>query len=199
MLSAGNSTTRTHSFHPHDNLVKATLPTAHLAAHLLLHPGHSSSFLEYASFWLTIIISNTTSIITVHSINIHLQNYSSPLVSLFSWASKSPWRVTTVMKLKDTCSLEKSNENLCSVLNSRDITLPTKVHTVKAMVFPGVMYRCESWTIKKAEHQRIDAFELQCWRRLLRVPWTARRLNQSILKEINPELIWVGNHWKDWC
>ena len=61
------------------------------------------------------------------------------------------------------------------------------------------MYGCESWTIKKAEHQRIDAFELQCWRRLLRVPWTARRLNQSILKEINPELIWVGNHWKDWC
>ena len=77
--------------------------------------------------------------------------------------------------------------NLDSILKSRDITLPTKVHTVKAMVFPGVMYRCESWTIKKAEHQRIDAFELQCWRRLLRVPWTARRLNQSILKEINPE------------
>ena len=107
MLSAGNSTTCTHSFHPHDNLVKATLPTAHLAAHLLLHPGHSSSFPEYASSWLTIILSNTISIITVHSINIHLQNYSSPLVSLFSWASKSPWRVTTVMKLKDTWSLEK--------------------------------------------------------------------------------------------
>ena len=67
------------------------------------------------------------------------------------------------------------------------VTLPTKVYMVKAMVFPVVMYRCESWTIKKAEHQRIDAFELWCWRRLLRVPWTARRSNQSILKEINPE------------
>ena len=70
---------------------------------------------------------------------------------------------------------------------SRDITLPTKIHVVKAMVFPIVMYGRESWTIKKAEHQRIDAFELWCWRRLLRVPWTARRSNQSILKEINPE------------
>ena len=75
--------------------------------------------------------------------------------------------------------------NLGSVLKSRDITLPTKVHLVKAMVFPVVMYGCESWTIKKAEHQRIDAFELWCWRRLLRVPWTARRSNQSILKEIS--------------
>ena len=77
--------------------------------------------------------------------------------------------------------------DLESILKSRDITLPTKVHVVKAMVFPVVMYRCESWTIKKAEHQRIDAFELWCWRRLLRVPWTARRSNQSILKEISPE------------
>ena len=76
--------------------------------------------------------------------------------------------------------------NLDSILKSRDITLPTKVHIVKAMVFPVVMYRCESWTIKKAEHQIIDAFELWCWRRLLRVPWTARS-NQSIPKEINPE------------
>ena len=73
-----------------------------------------------------------------------------------------------------------------SILKSRDITLPTKVHLVKAMVFPVVMYGCESWTRKKAEHRRIDAFELWCWRRLLRVPWTARRSNQSILKEINP-------------
>ena len=81
----------------------------------------------------------------------------------------------------------KTMTNLDSVLKSRDITLPTKVHLVKAMVFPVVMYRCESWTIKKAECQRIDAFELWCWRRLLRVPWTARRSNQSILKEINPE------------
>ena len=76
--------------------------------------------------------------------------------------------------------------NLDSILNGRDITLPTKVHLVKAMVFPVVMYGCESWTIKKAECQRIDAFELWCWRRLLRVPWTARRSNQSILKEIRP-------------
>ena len=76
--------------------------------------------------------------------------------------------------------------NLDSILKSRDITLPKKVHLVKPMVFPVVMYGCESWTIKKAEHQSIDAFELQCWRRLLRVPWTARRSNQSILKEISP-------------
>ena len=77
--------------------------------------------------------------------------------------------------------------NLDSILKSRDITLPTKVHLVKAMFFPVVMYGCESWTIKKVECQRIDAFELWCWRRLLRVPWTARRSNQSILKEISPE------------
>ena len=77
--------------------------------------------------------------------------------------------------------------NLDSILKSRDIALPTKVHLVKTMVFPVVMYGCESWTIKKAEHQRIDAFELWCWRRLLTVTWTARRSNQSILKEISPE------------
>ena len=80
--------------------------------------------------------------------------------------------------------------NLDSILKSRDITLPTKVHLVKAMVFPVVMYGCENWTVKKAEHQRIDAFELWCWRRLLRVPWTAKRSNQSILKEISPEYSW---------
>ena len=78
------------------------------------------------------------------------------------------------------------------LIKSRDITLPTKVHLVKAMVFPVVMYGYESWTIKKAERQRIDAFELWCWRRLLRVPWTARRANQSILKEINPEYFLEG-------
>ena len=77
--------------------------------------------------------------------------------------------------------------NLGSILKSRDITLPTNVHLVKAMLFPLVMYGCESWTTKKAEHQRTDASELWCWRRLLRVPWTARRSNQSILKEISPE------------
>ena len=77
--------------------------------------------------------------------------------------------------------------NLDSIFKSRDITLPTKVRLVKAMVFPVIMYGCESWTVKKAERQRIDAFELWCWRRLLRVPWTARKSNQSILKEISPE------------
>ena len=77
--------------------------------------------------------------------------------------------------------------NLDSILKSRDITLLTKVYLVKAMVFPVIMYGCESWTIKRAEYQRIDAFELWCWRRLLRVPWTARRSNQSIIKEISPE------------
>ena len=82
--------------------------------------------------------------------------------------------------------------NLDSILKSRDITLPTKVHLVKAMVFPVVMYGRESWTIKKNEHQRIDAFELWCWRRLLRVPWTAKRSNQSILREISPECLLEG-------
>ena len=82
--------------------------------------------------------------------------------------------------------------NLDSILKSRDITLPTKVHVVKALVCPVVMYGCESWTIKKAECQRIDAFELWCWRRLVRVPWTARRSNQSVLKEISPEYLLKG-------
>ena len=81
----------------------------------------------------------------------------------------------------------KAMINLDIILKSRDITLPIKVPLVKAMVFPGVMYGCESWTVKKDERQRIDAFELWCWRRLLRVPWTARRSNQSVLKEISPE------------
>ena len=82
--------------------------------------------------------------------------------------------------------------NLDSIFKSRDITLPTKVRLVKAMVFPVAMYGCESWTVKKAECQRIDAFELRCWRRLLRVPWTARRSNQSILKEISPGISLEG-------
>ena len=107
--------------------------------------------------------------------------------------------------------------NLDSIFKSRDITLPTKVRLVKAMVFPVVMYGCESWTVKKAEHRRTDAFELWCWRRLLRVPWTARRSNQSILKEISPGISLEGmmlmpklqslatsckelTHWKRlWC
>ena len=95
-------------------------------------------------------------------------------------------------EIKDTYSL-KVRTNLDSILKSTDITLSTKVRLVKAMVFPVVMYGYESWTIKQAEHWRIDAFELWCWRRLLRVPWTARS-NQSILKEISP-----GCYWKDWC
>ena len=124
--------------------------------------------------------------------------------------------VTAAMKLKDTCFLKKSYDQpaaaaaaaakslqscptlcdphrrqptrlpLSSILKSRDITLPTKVHLTKDMVFPVVMYGCESWTVKKAEHRRIDAFELCCWRRLLRVPWSAKRSNRSILKEISP-------------
>ena len=84
--------------------------------------------------------------------------------------------------------------NLDSIFKSRDITLPTKVSLVKAMVFPVVIYGCKSWTVKKAGHQGINAFELWCWRRLLRVPWTARRSNQSILKEISPGIL-----WKEWC
>ena len=94
--------------------------------------------------------------------------------------------VTAAMKLKDTYFLEGKLWPLDSILKSRDITLPTKVHLVKAMVFPLVMYGCGSWTVRKAEHWKIDAFELWCWRRLLRVPWTARTSNQSILKEISP-------------
>ena len=86
----------------------------------------------------------------------------------------------------------KAMTNVDSILKSRDVILPTKVHLVKAMVFPVVMYGCESWTIMKAEHRRIDAFELWCWRRLLRIPWTARRSNQSILKEICPECSLTG-------
>ena len=99
--------------------------------------------------------------------------------------------VTIAMKLKDACSLGVV-KNLDSVLKSRDITLLTKVCIVKAMVFPIVVYWCESWTIKNAEHWRIDAFELWYWRRLLRVPWAARRSNKSILKEINPEYSMKG-------
>ena len=107
--------------------------------------------------------------------------------TLFSWTPKSLHMVTAAMKLKDGLLLgSKVMTNLDSILKSRDITLPTNVHLVKAMVFPVVMYGCESWTVKKTECWRIDTFELWCWRRLLRVPWTARRSNQSILKEISP-------------
>ena len=99
--------------------------------------------------------------------------------------------VTAAMKLKDLLLGRKSMTNLDRILKSIDITLPTKVHLVKAMVFPVVTYGCESWTIKKAEHRITDAFELWCWRRVLRVPWTARS-NQSILKEISPECSFEG-------
>ena len=126
---------------------------------------------------------------------------------LFSRAPKSWQTVTTAMKLKDACSLgKKTTTNLDSILKSRDITLPVKVHIVKAMVFLVIMNGCESWTIKKATHQRTDAFELLCWRRLLGIPWTARRWNQSILKEIYPEyssewlmkLHYWPSHAKSW-
>ena len=106
---------------------------------------------------------------------------------LFSWAPKSLQTVTAAMKIKDTCSLEGKLWHLDSVLKSRELTLPTKVHLVKAMVFPVVKYGCDTWTINKAEHQRTDAFKLWCWRRFLSIPWTARTSNKLILKEINPE------------
>ena len=107
--------------------------------------------------------------------------------SLFSWAPKSLQMVTTSHEIKRCLLLgRKVMTNLDSILKSRDITLLTKVHLVKAMVFPVIMYGCESWTIKKAECPRIDAFKLWCWRGPLRVPWSARRSIQSILKEISP-------------
>jgi len=109
------------------------------------------------------------------------------VTDLFSWATKSLKMVTVAMKLRHLLLGRKVMTNLDSILKSRDITLPTNVLLVKAMVFPVVMYGFESWTIKKAECQRIYAFEQWCWRRLLRVPWSARRLNQSILKEISHE------------
>ena len=137
-------------------------------------------------------------------------------LTLFFWAPKSLQMVIAAMKLKDAYSLEgKLMTNLDSILKSRDITLPTKVRLVKAMVFPVVMYGCESWTIKKAECQRIDAFELWYWRKLLRVPWTARRSvhpkgNQSWIfigrtdAEAKAPILWppdaVSTHWKrPWC
>ena len=102
-------------------------------------------------------------------------------------APKSLKMVTEFTKLRHLLLGRKAMTNVDDMLKRRDITFPTKVHLVKAMVFPAVMYGCESWTIKKEEHQRIDAFELRCWRRYLRVPWTARRSNQSMLKGINLE------------
>ena len=115
----------------------------------------------------------------------HAPSKSKPCISMFFVTPKIKRRLLLGRKVMT---------NLDSILKSRDITLPTKVCLVKAIVFPVVMYGCESWTVKKAEHWRIDAFELYCWRRLLRVPWTARRSNQSILKEIS-----LSVHWNDWC
>ena len=106
--------------------------------------------------------------------------------TLFWGAPKSLQMVTAAVKLKDTYSLEGKLWPTLIAYSKADITLPTKVHLVKAMVFPVIMYGYESWTVKKAEHQRIDACELWCWRKLLRVPWTAKRYNQSSLKEISP-------------
>ena len=107
------------------------------------------------------------------------------VADFISWAAESLWMVTAAMKLRLFFLGRKTMTNLESILKSRNTTLLTKVYIVKAMVFPVVMYRCESWTIKKAEHQRINAFELWCWKRLLRVSWTSRSSNQSVLKEIN--------------
>ena len=107
------------------------------------------------------------------------------MMDFISEASKSLWIVMIAMKLRHLLLKRKAMTN--SILKSRDITLPTKVHIVKTMIFPVVMYGCQTWTIKKAEHWRVDAFKLWCWRRLLRVPWTAWRSNQPILKEINLE------------
>ena len=140
------------------------------------------------------------------------------VLTLFSWAPKSLQMVTAATKLRHLLLGRKAMTKLDSILKSRDITLPAKVCLVKAMIFPVVMYGCESWTIKKDERWRTDAFEVWCWRRLLRIPWTARISNQSILKEINleysfrEEWCWRGNsstlvtwceeltHWKRlWC
>ena len=112
-----------------------------------------------------------------------------------SWALKPLQMVTAAMKSGDDCFLAgKPWQTQTVCWKAKDVTLPTKAHTVKAMVCPAVTYGCESWTIKKADCRRIDTFKLWCWRRLLRVPWTATRLNQSIFREVNPEY----SHWKDW-
>ena len=113
-------------------------------------------------------------------------------LTLFLGAPKSLQMVIAAMKLRCLLLGREVMTKLDSMLKSRDSTLPTKIHLVKAMVFPVVMYGCESWTVKKAECRRIDAFELWCWRRLLRVPWTARRSNQSLLKEISPGYLLEG-------
>ena len=118
--------------------------------------------------------------------------FSGFFLTLFFWAPKSLQMVTAAMKLRRLLLGRKVMTNLDSIFKSRDITLPTNVSLVKAVVFPVVMYGYESWTVKKAECRRIDDFELWCWRRLLRVPWTARKSNQFILKEISPGISLEG-------
>ena len=114
--------------------------------------------------------------------------------TLFFWSPKTLKMVTATMKLKDAAPWKKNYDQPRQHIKKQRYYLPKKIHVVKAMVFPVVMYGCESWTIKKAKHRRIDAFEMWCWRRLLRVPWTAKRSNQSILKEISPEYL-LGRSW----
>ena len=113
---------------------------------------------------------------------------------LFSWAQKSLQMISAAMKIKMVAPQKKSYDKPRQHIKKQRYYLLTKLYTVKAMVFPVVIYRCESWNIMKAEHRRVDVFKLWCWRRLLRVSWIARRSNKSVLKEINPE--WI---WKDWC
>ena len=117
-------------------------------------------------------------------------------VRLYFWGAPKSLHMTAAMKLRHLLLGRKVMTNLDSTLKSKDITLPTKVRIVKAMYFLVVTYGCASWTIKKSEHRRIDAFELWCWRRLLRIPWTARRSNQFILKDISPEYSLEGLMWK---
>ena len=122
-----------------------------------------------------------------HALNLDWRSNSHMMIYMFQCYSLKSSHPHLLPQSLTVCAL-----HLCLFCYLRDITLPTKVHLVKAMIFPVVMYGCESWTIKKAEHRRIDAFELWCWRRLLRVSWTARRSNQSILKEVSPEYSFEG-------
>ena len=169
-----------------DPWIEPRSPALQADSLLLRHQGSACKFIfapnfnhlpqsfSFSSFYICHSMANRETMETVKT--------------LFSCAPKSLQMVTAAMKSKRRLLLgRKAMANLDSTLESRDITLPTKVHLVKTMVCPVVVYGYESWTIKKAEHQIIDAFELWCWRRLLRVPWTARRSSQSILKEINPE------------
>ena len=169
-------------------------------------PPHGLSILTFSSCAFSWSVS--TLVHTLQGDLIHTKDFTSELMNLnlfvlicssvigfIFWGSKITADSDCSHEIKRRLLLgRKVMTSLDSILKSKDITLPTKVCLVKAIVFPVVTYRCENWTIKKAEHQRTDAFKLWCWRRLLRVPWTARISNQSILKEISPDI-----HWKDWC